>query len=193
MSSRSEEGLAAGGGGRVYADTMSRQDRLRRMVWELVYFLLFRPTPRFMLEGWRQFLLRSFGAKIGKGCRIAPSCIIWAPWNLTLGDQVCLAAGVDCYTMAEIAIGDFSTVSQRAFLCAGSHDISRLSRPLVVKPITIGRHAWICAEAFVGPGVTIGEGSVVAARAVTVQDVPEWTVVAGNPARPVKKRQIRAD
>jgi putative colanic acid biosynthesis acetyltransferase WcaF len=176
---------------RVYVDGFSRRSRMVRLAWEIVRLLLFRPTPRFGLEKWRQFLLRRFGAKIGHGCRIAPSCTIWAPWNLVVGDYVCLADGVDCYNQAPITLGDYATVSQRAFLCTASHDISTLERPLFSKPIAIGSHAWVCAEAFIGPRVTIGEGAVAGARAVVNRPVEPWIVVAGNPAAPIKKRVLR--
>jgi len=135
-------------------------------------------------------LLRLFGASIGEGCKVAPTCFVWAPWNLEMGTYACLGDGVDCYSVAKIILGDYSTVSQRSFLCTATHDINTLKRELVSKPITIEGHAWVGAEAFVGSGVYIGEGAVVGARAVVVGDVNEWTVVAGNPAKFIKKRRI---
>ncbi|MGR3804076.1 LbetaH domain-containing protein [Marinibacterium profundimaris] len=173
---------------RLYVDEMSRSLKFRRLVWQIVYSLLFRPTPRFAMERWRQFLLRTFGAEIGKGSRIAPSCFVWAPWNLKMGVYACLADGVDCYTQAEIVMGDYSTVSQRAFLCTASHSIRTLERPLFSRPICIEPHSWVCAEAFVGPGVTVGEGAVVGARSVLFSDAAPFTVYQGNPAIAIKKR-----
>ncbi|MCK0195606.1 putative colanic acid biosynthesis acetyltransferase [Ancylobacter sp. 6x-1] len=175
---------------RLYVDEMSRSLRVKRLIWGGVYFLFFRPTPRFCLEKWRLFLLRAFGAKIGHGSRVAPSCTVWAPWNLTMGNYACLADGVDCYSIAPISLGDYSTVSQRSFLCSASHDPYLLERPLFAKPISIASHAWVCAEAFIGPGITVAEGAVVGARAVVVKNVEPWTIVAGNPARLIKKRVI---
>lgn len=175
---------------RLYSDTMPKRLRIRRLLWELVYLFLFRPTPRFALEGWRRFLLRRFGAKIGHGSRVAPSCFVWAPWHLTMGNYVCLADGVDCYSQAEIVIEDYATVSQRSFLCTASHDVRSLARPLFSRPIVIRAHAWICAEAFVGPGATIGEGAIVGARAAVFRDVADWTVVGGNPAREIGRRVL---
>jgi putative colanic acid biosynthesis acetyltransferase WcaF len=107
-----------------------------------------------------------------------------------MGHYVCLADGVDCYTVSPIEIGSKVTISQRAFLCSASHDISSLSRPLIHSPIIIKEHAWICAEAFIGAGVTVAEGAVVGARAVVTRDVVPWAVVAGNPAKFVKTRVI---
>ena len=177
-------------GQRVYVDTMPKKLRAKRLIWGCVYTFLFRPTPRFACEGWRRFLLRCFGARIGHGSRIAPTCFVWAPWNLTMGTYACLGDGVDCYTQSPISMGDYSTVSQRAFLCTASHDIRTLARPLISQPIRIEDHAWVCAEAFVGPGVTVGEGAVVAARAVAIRDVAPWAIVGGNPARPIGERKL---
>lgn len=173
---------------RLYVDEMSRSLKIRRLVWQIVYTFLFRPTPRFAMERWRQFLLRSFGAEIGKGSRVAPSCFIWAPWNLKMGIYACLADGVDCYTQAEIVMGDYSTISQRAFLCTASHSIRTLQRPLFARPIRIEAHSWVCAEAFVGPGVTVGEGAVVGARSVMFRDAAPYMVYQGNPAIALKPR-----
>jgi len=176
---------------RLYVDQIPRGLKGRRLIWETVYLLLFRPTPRFALGKWRLFLLRRFGAKIGAGCRVAPSCFVWAPWNLEMGIYACLADGVDCYSQAKITLGDYSTVSQRAFLCTASHDISSLERPLFSESITIADHAWVCAEAFVGPGISIGEGAVIGARAVVTRDVAPWKIMAGNPAHVIGDRQIK--
>lgn len=179
---------------RPYADPLGKGDKLRRLTWEVARTLLFRPTPRGLMHGWRRGLLRCFGATVGRGCRIDPSCKIWAPWNLQLGDYVAIAGQVDCYCVDKISLGDKVAVSQRSFLCTASHAIDTLEKPLVHSPIVIHDHAWICAEAFVGPGVTVGQGAVVAARAAVTRDVPPWHVVAGVPARTLKTREIaRAD
>lgn len=173
-----------------YVDLIPRRVRFLRLVWFLVWLIAFRPTPRWALHGWRRGLLRAFGAKVGNGSRISPSARIWAPWNLVMGDYSVLAEGVDCYSMDKIVIGSKVAVSQRSYLCTGSHDIDSLRRPLITKPIVIQDHVWICAESFVGPGVSIGEGAVVGARAVVVRDIPAWSVVGGNPARYIKKRIV---
>lgn len=138
-------------------------------------------------------MYRVFGARIGKGCRLSPSCRVWAPWNLEMGILSALGDGVDCYSVDKIRIGSKVAVSQRVFLCTATHDISTLMRELEHAPISIGDHVWVCAEAFVGPGVTLGKGAVVGARAVVVKDVEPWTVVAGNPSRFVKKREIKPE
>lgn len=175
---------------RIYVDRLSRSLRVRRLVWDIVWLIFFRPTPRWLLDQWRIFLLRLFGAKIGNGCRVAPSCVVWAPWNLSIGDRTALAEGVECYAVDRISIGSNVCVSQRAFLCTASHDTRTLQRPLTHHPIVIKDHGWVCAEAFVGPGVTLGEGTIVAARAVVMRDVSAWKVVGGNPAKLIKDREL---
>lgn len=158
-----------------------------RALWGAVYSLLFRLSPR-PLFGFRRVLLRCFGAEIGEGVKIYPHVRIWAPWNLKADAFSGLGDYVIVYNLADVSLARGVVVSQYAHLCTGSRDISTPGFGLIAKPIRIGQRAWIATEAFVGPGVTIGEESVVAARAVVVKDVPPYTVVAGNPARRIKQR-----
>ncbi|NNJ26384.1 2,3,4,5-tetrahydropyridine-2,6-dicarboxylate N-acetyltransferase [Planctomycetes bacterium LzC2] len=141
--------------------------------------------------GWRRFLLRLFGANVGRGAKVLPSAKVWLPANLTLGEYACLGAEVDCYCVAPISVGAHATVSQRAFLCAATHDISDPHMRLVARPIMIEASAWVCAEAFVGPGIAVGEGAVVGARAVAVKNVEPWAIVVGNPARFLRRRNLQ--
>ncbi|MEM1445766.1 MAG: putative colanic acid biosynthesis acetyltransferase [Planctomycetota bacterium] len=174
-----------------YENRLPRKQKAARMLWGIAYALLFRPTPRWAMHGWRRTLLRLFGATIGPGCKIAPSCRVFAPWNLVLGELTALAEGVDCYCVDKITIGSMCAVSQRAFLCSASHDIGTLKRDLTTAPIVLGDHVWVCAEAFVGPGVTLGDGVVAGARAVVVRDVEPWKVVATTPGVVIKDRVVR--
>jgi len=173
-----------------YVDTIPRQEKLRRLMWEITWFLLFRPTPRWGTHGWRRFLLRSFGARIGRGSRIAPSCRVWAPWNLSMGELSVLGDGVDCYSMDQITIGSKVAVSQRAFLCTGTHDVTSLRRPLVTRPIVIEDHCWIAAEAMVMPGVRIHEGAIIGARSLVTKDQQAWSICGGHPCKTIKPRTI---
>lgn len=166
-------------------------NRLGRVLWAVVYHALFRWIPR-PFHAPRAWLLRLFGARLGKGCHVYPGARIWAPWNLEMGDQACLADGVICYSMAPIRIGARTVVSQGAHLCAGTHDYQDPDFQLCAFPILIGANAWICTEAFVGPGVEVGEGAVVGARSVVTKSLPAWMVCAGNPCKPIKPRVIRA-
>jgi putative colanic acid biosynthesis acetyltransferase WcaF len=173
---------------RRYTDKLTKKSKVKRLLWEIVWVIFFKSTPRWCLNGWRIFLLRIFGASIGKGARVLPSCSIWAPWNLTLGNFSVLGENVDCYSMAKINIGYGVTISQRSFLCTGTHNIQSKNLPLEEYPIIINDFVWICAEAFIGPGVSISEGAVVAARSVVTKDILPYAVVAGNPATIVKTR-----
>jgi putative colanic acid biosynthesis acetyltransferase WcaF len=170
----------------------SLRSKVGRGLWGLVWLFLFRPSPR-ILPGWRRFLLRCFGARIGRGALPYPGMVVWAPWNLVMGDRAVIGDGVDCYSVATITLADDASVSQRAYLCTASRDIDDPAHHLMTAPITIGPRGWVAGEAYVGPGVTVGEGAVVAARAVAIRDVPAWTVVGGNPAKPLRKRQRRDD
>lgn len=166
-------------------------NKAARALWGIAWFFLFRPSP-VPFRAWRRFLLRCFGARIGAGAKVMPSVRIWAPWNLTVDEEGAIGDFADCYCVAPIHVGAHATVSQYAHLCAASHDICDANMRLIADAITIGDGAWVCAGAFVGMGVTVGEGAVCGAHAVVVRDVPPWVVVAGNPARPIKKRELRS-
>jgi putative colanic acid biosynthesis acetyltransferase WcaF len=169
----------------------SNSEMLRRALW-LFGEMLFRFSPR-PFFGWRRMVLRSFGAKIGNHVQIYNSATIYFPWNLQIGDWSSIGEGALIYNLGPVTIGSRATISHRAHLCAGTHDYRRTDLPLLKPPIIIEDQAWICAEAFVGPGVRIGEGAVVGARAVAVENVEPWTVVAGNPARFIKKRIMKGE
>ena len=175
----------------LHPNRLSPANRVARTIWHIVWLLLFRPTPR-ILHPWRCFLLRLFGAKVGKAVHPYPSARVWAPWNLEMGDDSCLSEEVDCYCVDKIRIGANTTVSQYSFLCTASHDYASHDMPhmpLVSAPITIGSRVWIAADVFVGPGVHIGDGTVVTARSSVFGDLPEGVVARGNPAVPVRPRQ----
>jgi putative colanic acid biosynthesis acetyltransferase WcaF len=163
--------------------------RIGRVIWGLVWFFLFQPSP-YPLHAWRRMLLRLFGADIASEVHVYPSVRVWAPWNLSMAEGSSLGPWVDCYCVDKIELGAWAVVSQRTYLCSATHDIRSPKFELKTAPIRIGPQAWVAAEAFVGPGVTIGEGAVVAARAVAVKSVAPWTVVAGTPAKEIAKRKI---
>jgi len=169
--------------------SFSLKNRLLRILWGVVYHFFFRlsPTP---IHSWRSFLLRMFGAKIGKGVHVYPKVKIWAPWNIELGDYCGVANGVTLYSQGKITIGYKAVISQGAHLCAGTHDYTDPGFPQVSKPIIVGALSWIAAEAFIHPGITIGEGAVIGARSVVSKDIPAWMVCAGHPCSPIKIRKI---
>lgn len=138
-------------------------------------------------------ILRLFGARIGKHVHIHPTVKIWAPWNLYIGDYVGIGDGVNLYCMDKISVDDYAVISQGAHLCAGSHDFNRRNFQLITAPISIGSRAWICADAFVGIGVSIAEGVVVGARAVVSKSIDEgWTVWGGIPSRKIGVRDRKS-
>jgi putative colanic acid biosynthesis acetyltransferase WcaF len=170
--------------------SFSLKHRLLRLTWNATWVLLASWTPPFM-RPWRRFLLRLFGAKIAWTAGIYGSARIWYPPNFEIGEHSYVGRHVIIYSMAKISLGDYTVVSQGAHICAGTHDIEDRNFQLLTRPIAIGGRAWIAAEAFVGPGVTIGEGAVLGARACAFQDLDPWTVYTGNPAQVLRKRNIR--
>ena len=177
-----------------YKNRHSLKSKIARVIWNVVWLVLFRPTPRGNLfRPWRIALLKLFRAKVKWTSNVLPSCRIWQPWKLTMGDYACLSEDVDCYTVDEIIIDAQATISQGVKLCTAGHDTSSRIMELTYAPIHIGANAWVAAWSTILPGVTIGEGVVVAAGAVVTKDVESWTIVGGNPAKFIKKRVIKND
>lgn len=167
--------------------SFSFYNRLARLLWSSVQATLFRFSPR-PFHSWRNFLLRLFGASVGRGAHIYPKVNIWAPWNLKIGDEAGVGDRVILYSQGQISIGSRAVVSQGAHLCAGTHDYNNPCFPVVTKPITIGSNVWIAAEVFIHPGVEIGEGAVIGARSVVIADMPQWMVCSGFPCKPLMAR-----
>lgn len=174
-----------------YQNALSRKNQLARFAWTIVWAIFARPLPRSLCNWWKLFLLRMFGAKVHKRAVVYSSVRIYMPWNLEMEEYSCLAPEVDCYNAAKIKIGAHATVSQKTYLCAASHDITKSNNPLITAPIIIEDQVWIGATAYIGMGVTIGQGAVVGATASVYKDVDPWTIVGGNPAKFIKKREIR--
>ncbi|RZT31844.1 LbetaH domain-containing protein [Cupriavidus agavae] len=168
--------------------SFSLQNRVLRQIWNWAWLLLFRFSPR-PLHGWRSFLLRAFGAEIGAHVHVYPTVKIWAPWRLSIEDYAGVADGVTLYNMGHIHLGRRCVVSQGSHLCAGSHDYNSSNFQLITAPITVGAFAWVCAEAFISPGVELPEGAVIAPRSVVTKSLPtSWTVYGGTPAKVIGKR-----
>ena len=154
--------------------------------------LVFRLSPR-PCFGLRRGLLRLFGASVGREVHVYPSTHIYFPWNLQIGDWSAIGEWALIYNLGMVKIGERATLSQRVHVCAGTHDYRDPAMPLLKPPVSIQNSAWICADAFIGPGVTVHEGAVVGACSVVVKDVSAWTVVAGNPARFLKGREMNSE
>lgn len=162
--------------------------RLLRLLWNSTWLMLAAWTPP-PLHRWRVWLVNLFGGHVDPSCSIYGSVRIWYPPNLKMGRYSALGPGVQCYCMGTIEIDAYAVVSQRVFLCTGTHDIHSEHFQIGAKPIYIGKNAWIAAEAFVGPGVRINEGAVLSARGAAFRDLDPWTVYQGNPASIFKKRK----
>ena len=167
--------------------SFSLANRMHRVVWKLAWLVLARFTPP-LLHGWRALVLRLFGARLGRGVRVHGSARIWLPANLELGDHVLIGPGARLYNQGRITIGTKTVVSQRAHLCASTHSLDDPDFQLVLRPVVIGKGCWVAAEAFVGPGVTMHDGSVLAARGALFEDAEADGVYRGNPALRIKTR-----
>jgi len=163
------------------------KQNIGRVLWMLVRSTLFRPSFH-NWYGYRRFILRTFGAKIGRDVRIRPSVKIEIPWNLDIGDESIIGDDAILYSLGQITIGRRVVVSQYAHLCAGTHDYRYRSFPLVKPPITIGDEAWVAADAFVGPGVFIGDRAILGARSSAFRDIRPGMIAGGNPAREIRPR-----
>lgn len=164
---------------------------VKRGIWACMQLPFWSATPR-ALTGFRIFLLRLFGAKIGKGCRVNCGVRVWEPWNLVMADYVQVGDSVEIYNLARIEIGTNSVISQKTYLCSSTHDYTDPAFPLYSRPIRIGAGVWVASGVFVAPGVTLGDGAVIGACSVVTRDMPEWMVCAGNPCRPIKPRESKA-
>jgi putative colanic acid biosynthesis acetyltransferase WcaF len=162
---------------------------VRRLLWSSVQLPFWPKMPR-RLSPLRIALLRLFGARIGRNCRV-DAARIWVPWNLQMDDWSVIGGSAEIYNLAPVSIGANAIVSQRAYVCTATHDYTRADFPLYSRPVTIEASAWVAAGAFIAPGVHVGEGSVVGACSVVTKDVPAWTICAGNPCRPIKPRILQ--
>lgn len=167
--------------------SFSLRNRIYRVIWAATYWTLFRPSPR-KLSKIRILLLRLFGARISSSARISPTVRIWSPRNLVMGDNASMGPHVNCYNMGKLTIGARTVISQRVFLCGGTHDVSRTDFQLVTKPITIGADVWVAAEAMVGPGASIEDCAVLGARAVLFGKAQAGYIYIGNPAVKARPR-----
>lgn len=166
----------------------TNREKVLRIVWALgQVFFRFTPRPCFQIRSW---ILRCFGARIGSNVHIYPSARIYFPWMLEVGDFSAIGENALIYCLGPVVIGERSTISHQAHLCAGTHNHSDPSLPLLRSPISIGSQVWVCADAFIGPNVIVGDGAVVGARSAVFKDVLPWTIVGGNPAKKIGNRTL---
>lgn len=167
----------------------SRKFLLYKIIWQFVRTIFILPIPGSVLNGWKIFWLRIFGAKIGKKVLIYSNARIYNPSKLILEDGAVIGPEVDCYNVDFVHLGKGAIVSQKVYLCTASHDIDDDCFKLITSPIIIKQHAWVAADAFIGMGVTVGDNAVVGARSSVFKDVPANVVVGGNPARFIRNRE----
>lgn len=167
----------------------SAREKLGRLLWAVVQSTLFRWT----FHNWygvRRAMLRLFGARMHATSNVRRTVVIECPWNLSMGAESSVGDRAVLYCLGSVTIGRNVTVSQGAHLCAGSHDSRKRTMPLLRPPIEIGDEAWIAADAFVGPKVRVGEGAILGARAVALEDLEPWTIYLGNPAVRIRAREF---
>lgn len=172
-----------------YIDTIPKLDKLYRLIWRITSLFLFKPFSLPFCNGWRIFLLRLFGAKLGEKCNIYASAYIPSPRNLTMGAQSTLGPEVKLH-IGKTIIGNKVVISQRSYLCSATHDYKSINIPFISGEILIKDYAWIGAEAFIMSNTTIHEGAVIGARSAVFKSVPPWSIVGGNPAKHIKNRII---
>ncbi len=179
----------------VQISQMPRREKIVQRLWELTRPLLFNFSLWFARK-WRLRIIRCV-ARIGGGktmlsesISLARKCRIDYPWRLRMDEKSSLGDGAWAYCLDNISIGKNCCIGEDVRLLTGSHDITSPHFNLVTKPIMIHDNVWIATGAIILPGVTIGEGAVVAAGAVVTKDVEAWTVVGGNPAKAIKERKI---
>lgn len=159
-------------------------------IWELLWFVFLRWTPK-KVNSLRIFALRLFGATVYGRPFVFSSARIYAPFNLEIYDGVCIGPRTNIYNLGRLVLRERCVVSQEAMLCGGTHDLSSRRLPLLVGDTEVGQDVFVGARALILPGVNLGEGSVVGAGAVVTKDVEPWTVVGGNPAKFIKKRELK--
>ncbi|MCK1434946.1 WcaF family extracellular polysaccharide biosynthesis acetyltransferase [Bradyrhizobium sp. 15] len=151
------------------------------LLWQIVQQTLFAWSPQ-PAYGWRRMLLRIFGAEVGKGVLVRPTARVTYPWKVKLGNYCWVGDNAELYSLGPITIGNNAVVSQRSYLCAATHDYKDTTFPLVAKPVVVESEAWIAADCFIAPGVTVGAGAIVAARSTVIRSVGPASIVAGHPA-----------
>tara|TARA_B100000242_G_C42791662_1_gene368365 strand:+ start:14 stop:571 length:558 start_codon:yes stop_codon:yes gene_type:complete len=158
-------------------------------LWWIIQSTLFALSPQFMYS-WRSFLLRLFGAKIGRSVIIRPTVRVTYPWKLKIGDYSWIGDYVELYTLGDLYIGNNVVVSQRSYICTASHKYNQQDFAIYNNKVEIKDGCWIATDVYIGPGVTVNRNSVIGARSSVFKDVPEGKVCVGTPAKVIKKREF---
>lgn len=169
------------------APQYSLGNRVRRQLWHTCWAIFYRTSPR-RAFGWRAFLLRCFGAKLGANCHFYPQSRVWAPWELECEDTVIVGDRAELYNPARLYLASHAIISQDAYLCGATHDYNSPAFPVISCPMCVGRYAWVAARACVSPGVNLAEGAILGLASVATRDLGPWSIYAGVPAKKVKDR-----
>ena len=173
----------------TYESPFSLKARIGKYLFFIIWALTCRLTPS-QFNPWRLLVLRCFGTTISGRPYVAASAEITMPWNVTLDHRACVAPGTTLYSLGPIRLRERSTIAQHSYVCTGSHDVSVPTLPLTVGAIDVGADVLVFAKTFIAPGVVIGTGAVIGAASVVTKDMPEWTICAGNPCRPIRPRKF---
>lgn len=173
----------------AYSSPWPKKEAIKIRVWEVVWTIFVRWLPK-PFSCWYILLLKLFGCKIQGKPFIAPTARIYAPWLLEIKDRACLATRCEIYNLGPVTIEERAVLAQYSYICNGSHDLSLLKKPLLVGNVLIGKDVFIGAKAMILVGISVAEGAVIGAGSVVTKDVAPWTVVGGNPAKFIKKREI---
>jgi len=163
------------------------KSKITVQLWWIVYAILFKPSPQFLYR-WRRFLLRCFGAKLGKKVLLRPSVKVTYPWKVSIGDYSWIGDDVILYSLGDIEIGSNTVISQRSYICTGSHDYTKNDFPIYSKKVIIENECWLATDVYVAPGVTVKQGTVVGSRSAVLNDLGAFSVYVGSPAKFLKKR-----
>jgi putative colanic acid biosynthesis acetyltransferase WcaF len=158
-------------------------------LWNIINLFIFKFSPR-RFDFFRCFILKIFGAKIGKGVIIRSSVNITYPWFLIIGNNSWIGENVELYNLGPIVIGSNTVISQKSYLCTGSHNYKKITFDIIKKPIVIGDGVWIATDVFVGPGVTIENNVIIGARSSVYSNISEGNIAFGNPCKVLKKRDL---
>jgi putative colanic acid biosynthesis acetyltransferase WcaF len=163
------------------------KSKLYVQLWWLVQAIFIGPSPQ-VFYGWRRFWLRMFGASIGKKVLVRPSVNITYPWKVSIGDHSWIGDDVVLYSLGEIEIGSNTVISQKSYLCTGSHDYTKETFDIFAKKITVGNGCWLATDVFVAPGITIEDGAVIGARSSVFKNIETNTINIGSPTKNIGNR-----
>ncbi|RYE18677.1 MAG: colanic acid biosynthesis acetyltransferase WcaF [Sphingobacteriaceae bacterium] len=174
----------------IVPNSFRGSSKLNVQIWWIVQSFFFSTSPQILYK-WRVFLLRLFGAKIGKNVKIRSSVKVTYPWKVTIGDYSWVGDECVLYSLGEIVIGSNVAIAHKVYINTGGHVYDKSSFDIFSKPVVIEDECWITNDVYIAPGVTIGKGSIVGARSSVLKDLPGGKICVGTPAQPIKDRVMQ--